>query len=160
MTRSIRLVLTLLLFPCLAHSRKIPVSVSRTGQDYVGSLFTAALQKELSQSVAYAPVQTAGTDSGLRFYVELSTIEVADKKQDQGKRSVVSIVIQDMGSPNSYPVANMWYHKVIVVDTTTVGEIAKELLEDMDARWCQYNKNSVGGCPKEKLYPQALNARD
>jgi hypothetical protein len=32
-----------------------------------------------------------------------------------------------------------------------VGKISNELLEDMDARWCGYIKNSAGGCPKEKL---------
>jgi hypothetical protein len=46
-----------------------------------------------------------------------------------------------------------WYHKVLVVDQKTTGKIAKELLEDMDARWCNYIKSSVGGCPKEKLFP-------
>jgi hypothetical protein len=48
----------------------------------------------------------------------------------------------------------MWYHKLVVVEKNAVGKIAVELLEDMDARWCSYIKNSVGGCPKEKFYPQ------
>jgi len=48
----------------------------------------------------------------------------------------------------------MWYHKVIVVDKNAVGTVAKDLLDDMDARWCNYIKNSVGGCPREKFYPR------
>jgi hypothetical protein len=47
----------------------------------------------------------------------------------------------------------MWYHKVIIVDKDSVGTFAKDLLFDMDARWCSYVKNSIGGCPREKFYP-------
>ena len=94
---------------------------------------------------------TEVSKSGLRFYVEFISVDVAEAASEQGKRSVVSVVIQDMGLPNSFPVADMWYHKAIVVDRQTVDKIAKDLLEDMDARWCSYIKNSVGGCPKEKL---------
>ena len=75
-------------------------------------------------------------------------------RQAQGKRSVVSVVIEEFGVPNSYPVATMWYHKAIIVDKNLVGTIAKDLLYDMDARSCSHNKSSVGGCPKEKFYPQ------
>jgi hypothetical protein len=158
MTRLIAVVFVLLI-PCAssAQERRIPVSVSRTGQDQVGSLFAAALKRELSHSKQYEPMFTGGINTGFRLYVDLITVDVADKELEQGKRSVVSIVIQDFGLPNSYPVANMWYHKVVVVDKNAVGEIAKDLLEDMNARWCNYIKNSVVGCPKEKLYPQIEN---
>jgi hypothetical protein len=98
-------------------------------------------------------MQSDGVKSGLRFYIELITVDPADNGPEQAKRSVASVVIQDFGIPNSYPVADMWYHKVIVVDKDTADTIAKELLEDMDARWCSYIKNSTGGCPKEKFPP-------
>jgi hypothetical protein len=49
----------------------------------------------------------------------------------------------------------MWYHKLIVVDRGSVDRLAKDLLEDMEARWCAYIRNmGPAGCPKEKLYPR------
>jgi hypothetical protein len=63
------------------------------------------------------------------------------------------VVIEDMGLPSSFPVVTKWHHKVVVVDPKTTDKMAKELLEDMDARWCTYIKSSVGGCPKEILFP-------
>jgi len=127
--------------------------VSHAGQDRVGSLFESALKQELSRSTRYVPRYSEGAKTKFEFHIDLSTVDVADNKPEQGKRSVVSVVIEDFGLPNSYPVATMWYHKVIVVDKNLVGTIAKDLLYDMDARWCSYIKNSAGGCPKEKLYP-------
>jgi hypothetical protein len=145
--------LFVLLIPCsgAAQQRKIPVSVSQVGHDQVGSLFATAFKQDLSHSARYEFMRTEVSKSGLRFYVEFITVDAADGASDQGKRSVISVVIQDMGLPNSFPVANMWYHKVIVVDRQTVGKISNELLEDMDARWYSYIKNSAASCPKEKL---------
>jgi hypothetical protein len=155
MVRPIILFLTMLLsFACLAQGPRTPVYLSRTGQDSVGVLFEAALKQELSRSTRYTPRNAEGAKGKFEFVIELATVDVADDKAEQGKRSVVSIVIEDFGLPNSYPVATMWYHKVIVVDKNSVSKLAKDLLDDMDARWCSYLKNSIGGCPKEKFYPQ------
>jgi hypothetical protein len=138
-------------FANAAQERKTPVSVSHTGKDQVGTLFAEAFGRALSHSALYEPL--SGNESGFRFYVDLTTVDAADTVPERGKRSVVSVVIQDMGLPNSFPVADMWYHKVIIVNRRQVEETAKKLLEDMDARWCSYIRNSVGGCPKEKLEP-------
>jgi hypothetical protein len=137
-----------------AQQSRTPVYVSHTGQDRVGSLFEAALKQELSRSTRYVPRHYEGTKTKFEFHIDLSTVDVADNRSEEGKRSVVSVVIEDFGLPNSYPVATMWYHKLIVVDKNSVGTVAKDLLDDMDARWCNHIKSSVGGCPKEKFYPQ------
>jgi hypothetical protein len=138
-------------FANAAQGRKTPVSVGHTCKDQVGTLFAEAFTRELSHSVLYEPL--SGNENGFRFYVDLTTVDDADTAPERGKRSVVSVVIQDMGVPNSFPVADMWYHKVIVVNRRQVDETAKKLLENMDARWCSYIHNFVGGCPKEKLEP-------
>jgi hypothetical protein len=147
-------VLLVLLIPLAvaAQQRKTPVAVGHTGKDEVGSLFVDALNREIAQSGHYEPM--GKTEKGFRFYVGLITVDAAETTSDQAKRSVVSVVIEDMGLPNSFPVPDMWYHKVIVVDRRAVDETAKQLLEDMDARWCNYIKNSVGGCPAEKFEPK------
>lgn len=144
-----------LLVPCASFPQgsRTPVYVSHTGQDRVGSLFEAALKQELSRSARYAPQHSEEAKAQLEFHIDLSTVDVADNKSEQGKRSVVSVVIEDFGLPNTYPVETMWYHKVIVVNKDSVGAVAKDLLYDMDARWCGYIHNFVGGCPKEKLEP-------
>jgi hypothetical protein len=80
-------------------------------------------------------------------------VYTTDIASEKGKRFVISVVIQDMGLPNNYPVPGMWHHKVIVVNRRQVDEIAKRLLEDVDARWCSYAHNFVGGCPKETSEP-------
>jgi hypothetical protein len=107
-----------LLVPCLygAQERKTPVSVFRIGQDQVGSLFVAAVNRELAKSVRNEQMPSEGIKDGFRFYVELISIDVSDDVSAQGKRSVISVVIEEMGLPNSIPVSNMWYHKVVVVD--------------------------------------------
>src|SRR5438874_8573505 len=94
-----------------------------------------------------------GANTGLRFYVELATVDVAEDSRGLGNRSAVSVVVQDMGLPNTFPVSSIWYHKVIVVNRQTTDKFAKELVEDLDARWCKTIKSSVDGCPKEKLSP-------
>jgi hypothetical protein len=73
----------------------------------------------------------------------------AGNGQEAGNRSAVSLVIEDMGLPNSDPVSENWYHKVALVDHKMTDRIAKELVEDLDARWCSHLESSVGGCPKE-----------
>jgi hypothetical protein len=39
----------------------------------------------------------------------------------------VSVVIEEMGLPNSFPVPYKWYHKAVVVDQKTVDKTAKEI---------------------------------
>jgi hypothetical protein len=141
----------------MAQEGKIPVSVSRTGEDRIGSLFVAALNRELSNSIRYQPMPSEGIDKGLRFYVELATVRLGDTEQGRNKKSAVSVVVEDMGLPSSFPVATKWYHKVVVVDETTTVTVVKQLLKDMDARWCNYIRSSVGGCPKEILYPTMVS---
>jgi hypothetical protein len=155
MLRWIAIVWTLVLpFSTASQQRKLPISISHVGHDEVGSLLLKSLNREISKSSTYEVRFSHGINPGLRFDLELNTVDVADNQAEHGKRSVASIVIQEMGLPNSYPVANMWYHKIIVVDKGSVDKIAADLLEDISARWCQYPKNSVGGCPKEKFEPR------
>jgi hypothetical protein len=152
MKKLLLVIFTLLIpFSGAAQERKTPVSVGHTGNDEVGKLFVEAFNRELSHSTRYAPMNES--DKGFRFFVDFITVDVADTAPEEGKRSVVSVVIEDMGLPNSFPVADMWYHKVIVVNRRSADETAKELLEDMDARWCTYIHNFISGCPKEKLEP-------
>jgi hypothetical protein len=141
-----------LLIPvAVGAQEKTPVAVGHTGKDRVGTFFVDALNRELSHSALYEPMKA--NEKGFRFYVDLITVDTADIASEKGKKSVISVAIEDFGRPNSYPVPEMWYHKVIIVNRQQVDEIAKKLLEDMDARWCSYSRNSVGGCPKEKLEP-------
>jgi hypothetical protein len=132
-----------------AQQRKIPVSVLRTGDDKVGTLFVSALNRELSRSTTHQPMSPQGIDKGLRFYIELATIAV-DEGHDT---SAVSVVVEDMGLPSSFPVATKWYHKVVLVGPKTAETVAQELVADIDAHWCNSIKSSIGNCPKEKLPP-------
>lgn len=139
-------------FSAVAQQAKIPVSVGHTGKDRVGILFVDAFKRELSHSPSYQPINE--NEKGLRFFVDFITVDVSDVPAEEGKRSVVSVVIEQMGLPNSFPVSDMWFHKVISVNRSAVDATAKELLEDIDARWCTYLKNSPGGCPSEKFEPK------
>jgi hypothetical protein len=105
----------------MAQQRKIPVSVSRTGEDKVGTLFVSALNRELSRSTTYQPMSRQGIDKGLRFYIELATIAVDDGHD----KSAVSVVVEDMGLPSSFPVATKWYHKVVLVGPKTAETFAQ-----------------------------------
>jgi hypothetical protein len=136
----------------VAQQAKIPVSVGHTGKDRVGILFVEAFKRERSHSSRYQPMNE--NEKGLRFFVDFITVDVSDIPAEEGKRSVVSVVIEQMGLPNSFPVADMWFHKVISVNRSAADATAKELLEDMDARWCAHLKNSPGGCPNEKFEPK------
>jgi hypothetical protein len=140
-------------FSGVAQERKLPMHVSQIGHDQVGALFSSAFKRELSQSARYEFSAPQETKNGSRFYVELMTVDVADNVANQGKRSAISIVIENMGLPKSFPVPSKWYHKLVLVDRQTVDKIAKDLLDDIDASWCNQITNSVGGCPKEKLEP-------
>jgi hypothetical protein len=154
MMRLIAVVVILLIpYTSFGQESRTWVDVSRAGQDLIGSRFEAALKEELSRSTRYRPRHSDGAKTKFEFHIDLSTVDVSDIKAEQGKRSVVSVVIEDFGLPNSYPVATMWYHRVIIVDKDSVDTVAKDLLFDMDARWCSYIKNSIGGCPQEKFYP-------
>lgn len=152
MTQLIAVVLALLVpNASFAQESRTPVYVSHNGQDRLGLLFELALKQELSRSARFMPQHSESEKTKLEFHIDLITVDVAENKSEQGKRSIVSVVIEDFGLPNSFPVASMWYHKVLVVDKDSVGMVAKDLLYDMDARWCSYIKNSLGGCPKEKF---------
>jgi len=139
-------------FTVVAQQAKIPVSVGHTGKDRVGTLFVEAFNRELSQSPRYQPIKE--NEKGLRFFVDFITVDASAIPAEEGKRSVVSIVIEQMGLPNSFPVSDTWFHKVISLNRSAVDATAKELLEDIDARWCTYLKDSPGGCPDEKFEPK------
>jgi hypothetical protein len=156
MTRLISLLLAMLCCSAsFAQEKRSPVYVSRSGQDGVGSVFESALRKELSGSSIYALRDfEEGAKPKFEFHIELATVDLAVESSERGKRSAVSVVIEQFGLPNSYPIAEMWYHKVIVMNKDSADAMAKDLVNDMGARWCNYIKNSVGFCPKEKFYPQ------
>jgi hypothetical protein len=136
----------------VAQQAKIPVSVRHTGKDRVGILFVEAFNRELSHSPRYQHMNE--NEKGLRFFVDFITVDASDIPAEEGKRSVGSVVIEQMGLPNSFPVSDMWFHKVLSVNRSAVDTTAKELLEDIDARWCTYLKDSPGGCPNENFEPK------
>lgn len=140
----------------LAQTSKAPVSVSQQGDDEVGKAFAQAVRRELSTSSRYRLMPEEAAESGPRFYVELITVEARDvvSESKHHSKSFVSIVIEEMGRPDSYPVAYKWYHKAIIVDAVSVDESARDFLQDMDAAWCRTIRNSVGGCPREVFTPR------
>src|SRR5258707_4986451 len=133
----------------LSQESKIPVSVLRAGEDKVGLLFVSALNLELSRSTTYQPMSREGIDKGLRFYVELATIAVGDCHDT----SAISVIVEGMWLPSSFPVATKWYHKVVLVDPKTTDTVATELVADIDAHWCNTIKSSIGNCRKETVAP-------
>jgi hypothetical protein len=136
----------------LGEKPKIPVSIDHKGDDSVGILFESALKQEISVSSRYRLLQDAKDNHELRFYVQILTDDRAEAKSTAGKSSSVSIVIEAMGFPNSYPVPDMWYHKLISVNRRDVPRMAKLFLEDMEASWCNEIKDSALGCPKQKFH--------
>ena len=84
------------------------------------------------------------------------TVAIPSARPDHGEDSASSVVIEQMGLPNSFPVPDVWYHKLIIVNRSSVDASAKDLLEDMAARWCSYIKNSIGGRPKETFEPKII----
>jgi hypothetical protein len=144
---------------------KAPVSVSRKGNDEVGALLLAAINQELSKSTTYSfrrdepvsdsaelgfKVSDAPEKKGLEFFIELATADAARNEQKHGSTSAVSIVIKSMGLPNSWPVPDAWYHKIVITKREAIKLIAKQFVTDMDAHWCNTIKSSVGGCPEEQ----------
>ena len=144
---------------------KVPVSVSRKGNDEVGALLLAAINQELSTSTTDSlrrdeplshsaklrfKVSDAPEKKGLEFFIELATADAATNEQKHGSTSVVSIVIESMGLPNSWPVPDAWYHKIVITKREAIKLIAKQFVTDMDAHWCNTIKSSVGGCPEEQ----------
>jgi hypothetical protein len=69
------------------------------------------------------------------------------------RSSAASVVVEQMGLPNSWPVSIMWYHKVFLVKGDQLDELAQQFISDMNAHWCHYIKSSVGNCPKESIPP-------
>jgi len=135
---------------------KTLVYVSHHGEDRTGTQFLAAVKQELSKSsefeVAYSE---AYVQKRLRFYMEISTIEATPDRS--GNLSAVSVVIENMGLPNSYPVRFKWYHKVFLVETSKVNEMSRQFVADMGAHWCNTITNAVGNCPKELLFPTSVH---
>ena len=130
---------------------RIPVYISHVGEDGAGAQFVAAVERTLSRSEKYR-LGVPGTDEhGFQLYVDLLTLD-ADSK-NVGASSVASVVIEEWGLPNSWPVLYMWYHKVFPVEGSRADETARQFLADMDAHWCNHIKSSVGNCPRETLNP-------
>jgi hypothetical protein len=55
--------------------------------------------------------------------------------------SVASVVIEEMGLPNSWPVPFMWYHKAFLLKANRLDELAQQFVADMDAHWCNHIKS-------------------
>src|SRR5260370_38268298 len=98
-----------------AQESRIAVYVSRAGQDGVGSLFETSLKQELARSTRYVPRHSEGAKTKFEFPMDLRTVDLADNKAEQDKRSGDSVVIKDFTLPDSYPAAAMCYHTDTVV---------------------------------------------
>ncbi len=124
--------------------------MSHEGQDARGSQFVEAVKQTFSKSRDYklGNPNSSGYERKFRLFVHISTVDVpADSS------SAASVVVEHMGLPNSWPVSIMWYHKVFLIKGNQLDELAKRLVSDMDAHWCNYIHNSVDGCPKESIPP-------
>ena len=128
----------------------IPVFLSHEGTDGVGTQFMKEVRHELSKSKRFKLSSSDVPGQGLRFYVDVSTMDVSTGNRSH---SVASLVIEEMGLPNSYPVPSLWYHKLILLEANRLSDVASQFLLDMDARWCRTIKDTSGGCPKEMLPP-------
>jgi hypothetical protein len=58
-------------------------------------MFDEALKRALTHSTRYMPKYSEQAQNKFGLYVELVSVDVAENKSDEGKRSVVSIVIQE-----------------------------------------------------------------
>lgn len=132
---------------------KMPIYMTHIGNHQTGMRFESAFEKEISRSARYTLKTTDEHSQGPRFYIEFLTGDWADCESAAGESSVVSIVVETMGLPNSYPVPDKWYHKLIKVDRKDVPRTAALVLEDIDLSWCNNITNSGMACPKEKLSP-------
>jgi len=137
--------------PKRTFAGKIPIYLTHDGNDQDGAEFVASVKRALSTSKKYELVAPTRTFKGFVWHIELLTI--TDGTSNKEHSSVASVVIQEMGLPNSYPVASMWYHKVFVLESSRSDEIAKQFLADVDAHWCDHIKSLVGNCPRELLFP-------
>lgn len=163
MNKKIVLILCVLVLVSMANSQeskkahqtpKITVYVVHTGADAIGSQFVRSVEKELRQSNTYAlgVPNASAYDRDLRFYVDVVTTEIPGARSGV-KSSAVSIVVEEMGLPKSFPVPFKWYHKVVILDPVDAESVAAQFISDMNAHWCRTIKNSVGGCPSELLAP-------
>jgi hypothetical protein len=101
MVRLIAVVVVLLVpFTGFSQEKRTWVYVSRAGQDLVGSRFETALKDEPSRSTRYRPRYSKVAKTKFEFHIDLSTVDVSDTKAEQGKKSVVSIVIEEFGLPD------------------------------------------------------------
>lgn len=127
--------------------------VTHAGQDAAGTQFVDAVKRALSRSGKYklANPNDSAHESGFRLYLDITTLDVASATAEQ--TSVASVVIQEMGLPNSWPVPFMWYHKAFLLKVNRLDELAQQFVADMDAHWCNTIKSSIGNCPKESIYP-------
>jgi hypothetical protein len=136
-----------------ATRKTIPVYIdSHSVKDETGLQFVRALKRALSNSQGHDLGAADVDDRRLRFYLELVTIDLGSDAKAT-KTSVASVTIEDMGLPNSYPVATMWYHKAFLLVPSKLDEFARQFVADMDAHWCNSIKSSVGNCPKELIPP-------
>ena len=126
---------------------KTEIYVTHTDHDRSGMRFAAAVKRALLKSGRYQVREDGGYYKGFKQYVEMSSLEVSPTI------SAVSVVIEDMGMPNSYPVSEMWYHKLFLVEPNRIDEMAAIFVEDIDASWCRHNHNYVANCPKELIEP-------
>lgn len=131
---------------------KTPVYLFHNGSDKIGSEFFEAIKHEFAASGVYkvGVNEASAYDRAFRFYIELTTVEVPSSVGNRGV-SAASVVIEEMGLPNSYPVANKWYHKLFLVGQGESPETARVFVKDVDASWCRHIKNWVEGCPKELI---------
>jgi hypothetical protein len=77
----------------------VPVYLSHEGKDKIGMQFVADLRRELSKSNRLNPASDL-MGQGLRFYVDISTLDISAESRAQ---SVASIVIEEMGLPTAIP---------------------------------------------------------
>ena len=131
----------------------MPVYVTHAGQDATGIQFVDAVKRALSKSDKYklANPNDSATYRGFKLHLDIATLDVASATAEHP--SVASIVIEEMGLPNSWPVPFMWYHKAFLVKANRLDELAQLFIADMDAHWCNTIKNSIGNCPKESISP-------
>jgi hypothetical protein len=131
----------------------VPVYVTHAGQDATRVQFVDAVKRALSQSDKYklANPNDSAHERGFRLYLDIATLDVASTTAEHP--SVASVVIEEMGLFNSWPVPFMWYHKTFLVKANRLDELAQQFVADMDAHWCNHIKSSIGNCPKESISP-------
>jgi hypothetical protein len=142
---------------------KVPVSVSRKGNDEVGARLLAAINQELSTSTTDSlrrdeplshsaklrfKVSDAPEKRGLEFFIEWQRLML--QRTNRNMEALPPYPSSSMGLPNSWPVPDAWYHKIVITKREAIKLIAKQFVTDMDAHWCNTIKSSVGGCPEEQ----------